>query len=56
VVRLATLHPSVPIPRRTLKMKKTQINNTRRRESPITRKNITKGKIIFTQKKKTPVH
>jgi uncharacterized membrane protein len=56
VARLAILHPSVPIPRRTLKMKKTKINNTRRRKNPTTRKSFTKGKIIFTQKKKTTVH
>jgi hypothetical protein len=37
-------------------MKKTQINNTRRRENPITRKNITKGKINFAQKKKIAAH
>jgi hypothetical protein len=56
VEKLATLQPSVPIPRKTLKMKKTQIKNTRIRENPTIIKSITKGKVIFTQKKKATVH
>ena len=42
VRKLGTLHPSVPIPRNILKMKKTQINNTRRMENPTIRKSIIK--------------
>jgi hypothetical protein len=56
VARLAILQPSVPIPRRTLNMKETKLHNTRRRKNPTTRKKITKGKRISTQKKKTTVH
>jgi hypothetical protein len=56
VERLATLQPSVPIPSRTLRMKKTKLNNTRRRKNPTTRKFFTKEKNISTQKKKTTVH
>jgi hypothetical protein len=56
VARLATFQPSVPIPMRTPRMKKTKLNNTRIRKNPTTRKNFTKEKIISTQKKKTTVH
>jgi hypothetical protein len=45
----------VPIPRRNLKVK-TQLKNTRKRKNPTTRKSFRKGKIIFTQMKKTTVH
>jgi hypothetical protein len=55
VARLVILQASVPIPRRTLKMKKTKPNNTRRRKNPTTRKSFSKGKIFFTQKKKTTI-
>jgi hypothetical protein len=53
--KLVILHPSVPIPRRTLKMKKIKIMNTRRRKNPTTRKSFTKGKGIIIQKNKTTV-
>jgi hypothetical protein len=44
VEKLVILHPSVPIPRRTLNMKKIKPNNTRRRKNPTTRKGFPKGK------------
>ena len=50
VARLGILHPSVPIPRKIMKMKETQINHSRKRKNPFTRKDITKGKRTFTQK------
>jgi hypothetical protein len=56
LARLAIFLSTVPIPRRTLKMKRKKINNGRRRKNPATRKISTKGKIIFTQKNKTTVH
>jgi hypothetical protein len=52
VARLAILQPSVPIPRRTLKMKKTKPNNTRRRKNPTTRKSFTKGKKFLLKRRK----
>ena len=55
VARLGIFHPSVPIPRKIMKMKETQINHSRKRKNPITRKAITKGRRIFTQKKRTTV-
>ena len=55
VAELGTLKPSVFIPRKTLKMKMTKTNNTRKRENSTIRK-ITKEKRISTQKKKTTVH
>jgi hypothetical protein len=39
-----------------MRMKKTKVNNIRRRKNPTTRKNFTKEKRISTQKKKTTVH
>jgi hypothetical protein len=42
--KLVILHPSVLIPRRTLKRKKTKTINTRRRKNPTTRKSSTEGK------------
>jgi hypothetical protein len=47
---LAIFQPSVPIPRRTLKMKKTKLNNTRRKKNPTTRKKFYKGKNNFYSK------
>jgi hypothetical protein len=44
VARLAILNPSVPIPRRTLKMKKKKINNTRRRKNPTTKRVLQREK------------
>ena len=44
VARLGILHPSVPIPRKIPKMKETQINHSRKRKNPFTRKVITKGR------------
>jgi hypothetical protein len=55
VARLGILHPSVPILGKIMRMKETQINHSRKRKKPITRKSITKGRRIFTQKKKTGV-
>jgi hypothetical protein len=52
VAKLVILHPSVPIPRKTLKRKKTKKINTGRRKTPTTRKSSTEGKLISTQKKK----
>ena len=54
VARLGILHPSVPIPRKIMKIKETQINHSRKRKNLTTRKAITKGRRIFTLKKKTP--
>jgi hypothetical protein len=56
VEKLVISHPSFPIPRMTLKRKKTKTNNTRKRKNPTTRKISTKGKRISTQKKKTTAH
>ena len=57
VAKFDTFKPSVIIPRKTLRMKMTKINNTRKRENSNIRKS-TKEKIISTQKKKkrTSVH
>ena len=55
VESLGILHPSVPIPRKNMKMKETQINHLRKRKNPIRRKAIIKGRRTFTQKKKTTV-
>ena len=48
-------YKGVPIPRKTLKMKKIQINNTRRRENSTIRKSTIKEKMFFTQKKRIAV-
>ena len=53
VAKLVILHPSVSIPRRTLKMKKIKPDNIRRKKNSTTRKSSTKGKIISSKKKKT---
>jgi hypothetical protein len=45
-----------PYPKEDLEDEEDKINNTRIRKNPITKKGFTKGKIIFTQKKKTTVH
>ena len=55
VEKLGTFKPIVSIPRKTMRMKMTKINNTRKRENSTIRK-ITKEKRISIQKKKTTVH
>ena len=55
VEKLGTFKPTILIPRKTLKMKMTKTNNTRKRENSTVRK-ITKEKRISTQKKRTTAH
>ena len=54
VEKLGTFNPSVLIPRKTLRMKMTRVNNKKRENSNI-RKN-TKRTTIQKKKKKTIVH
>ena len=53
--KLGTFNPSVLIPRKTLMMKMTRVNNTRKKENSTIRKN-TKRTTIQKNKKNTTVH
>ena len=53
--KLGTFNPSVLIPRNTLRMNMTRVNNTRKKENLTIRKNKN-GTTIQKKKKKTIVH